>query len=134
MRDFEAGDRVRIDDGDRHHGRHGRIDELDDGDDEPVAAVLLDTGDRVECPVSEVRPAAGTGIRLSEREADVLGNIWGDDVETDLRVVDLALLWEMKRRVAEAVRRSYDDDDMAAMGVLAPLEVKISQVLAERIA
>lgn len=69
---------------------------------------------------------------LSNREHDTITNIWGEAIPDDLRKVDTAALWEMKQQVGDAVELSYSDDDMEAMGVLCPLEVKISQAISER--
>lgn len=124
------GDRVRIDNGKAHHGKHGTI--LNDSSSESLKVKLAD-GDTETFAVEGLRPVPNTDSSLYYRERDVLSNIWGDSVPDDIRhVEDEELLWEMRRQISEAVDECYRDDDMDALGILGPLEYKITEVLAER--
>ena len=70
---------------------------------------------------------------LTDREHTVVTNIWGGEMPTDLREVDTELLWEMHDKVSQAVQLSYEDTDVDSLGILLPLETKLTQVLFERI-
>lgn len=72
-------------------------------------------------------------MELTEREYRTVTNIWGDDTPDDLREIDTEQLVAMHDRVTDAVQLSYEDDDVESLGILLPLEGKITQVLHGRL-
>ena len=72
-------------------------------------------------------------MELTEREYEVVTNVYGDDTPRDLREVDTEQLVAMHDRVSKAVQASYDDNDVDSLGILLPLEGKIVQVLHQRL-
>lgn len=110
--------------------RYGIITNHDTGEDEFEIRFSTGTTDRVSA--TDLLPVPNVDLALSDREYDVLTNIWGSGLSRSLHQLDEYLLWEMRHQVSEAVHACYDDDDMDAMGILFPLEYKITRVLAER--
>lgn len=130
MAQFIEGDRVRIDEGGVHHGKHGTIvsDSMSGSVNVRLANCKTET-----FPIDELRPVPNIGTSLYYRERETLSNIWGDDIPEDIRQIqNNDLLWEMRRQISEAVENCYRDDDMDALGILGPLEYKLTEVLAER--
>ena len=72
-------------------------------------------------------------MSLTDREHDVVTNIWGDETPDELRQLDTEQLVAMHDRVSRAVQASYDDDDVDSLGILLPLERKVIGVLHERL-
>ena len=72
-------------------------------------------------------------MSLTDREHDVVTNIWGDETPADLRELDTEQLVVMHDRVSKAVQASYDDDDIDSLGIVLPLERKILGVLHDRL-
>ena len=70
---------------------------------------------------------------LTDREHTVVTNIWGDDTPADLGAIETAQLFDMQRRVADAVQLSYEDGDVDSLDILLPLESKIAQTLHSRL-
>lgn len=131
--DFQTGDRVRIDlgsstDSSDGHGAHGVVESLQT----EGVLVRLDRGEDVTVPVESLRPVASFEPTLVHRELDTATNVWGD-VPEDLREIETGRLWSMRREVIDAVERCYEDDDMDALGIIGPLDVKLCRVLAERL-
>lgn len=132
MNEFVKGDRVRVDNGGDHHGQHGTVVALE-ADNQLEIEFANESKGTYEASV--LRPVPNTGSSLSRRERDTLTNIWGDTIPNDLREIDDdELLWDMRRQLTQAVEQSHVDDDMDALGILFPLEYKISEILAERTA
>lgn len=130
MTKFRPGDRVRVDNCSDHHGRHAIIQtKWNTGE---TVGVVFDDGTEAEFSASELRPVPNVRLELTEREHDTVTNIWGENTPDNLRMMDTESLWNMEERTAEAVRKSYRDDDMDALGILLGLELKITQVISER--
>ncbi|RQG98301.1 hypothetical protein [Natrarchaeobius oligotrophus] len=72
-------------------------------------------------------------MELTDREHEVVTNVYGDEMPTDLREIETEQLVAMHDRVAQAVQLSYDDDDVESLGILLPLEGKITNVLYDRL-
>ena len=72
-------------------------------------------------------------MQLTDREYDVVTNVYGNQMPRDLREIDTEQLVAMHDRVTDAVQLSYQDEDVESLGILLPLEDKIVQVLHERI-
>jgi hypothetical protein len=72
-------------------------------------------------------------MELTNREYDVVTNIYGDDTPRDLRKIETEQLVAMHDRTSQAIQASYDDEDMDSLGILLPLEGKIVQILHHRI-
>ena len=72
-------------------------------------------------------------MSLTDREHDVVTNIWGDETPADLRELDTEQLVVMHDRVSKAVQASYADDDIDSLGIVLPLERKILGVLHDRL-
>jgi len=72
-------------------------------------------------------------MSLTDREHDVVTNIWGDETPADLRELDTEQLVAMHDRVSKAVQASYADDDIDSLGIVLPLERKILGVLHDRL-
>lgn len=72
-------------------------------------------------------------MELTDREHEVITNVYGDDTPRDLREVNTEQLVAMHDRVSKAVQASYDDNDVDSLGILLPLEGKIVQVLHDRL-
>ena len=72
-------------------------------------------------------------MSLTDREHDVVTNIWGDETPADLRELDTEQLVAMHDRVSRAVQPSYDDSDVDSLEILLPLERKILGVLHDRL-
>ena len=130
----EVGDRARIDlvddedeDCSEFHGQHGTIRAITDDEVE----IALDAGGGTVVSPSQLRPTVQLRAELVDREHETVRNIWAG-APADLRQVDTEQLWAMHERVSQAIARSLQDDDMEAMGVLVPIGVKVSWVLAER--
>ena len=64
-------------------------------------------------------------MELTDREYEVVTNVYGDDTPRDLREIDTEQLVAMHDRVSKAVQASYDDNDVDSLGILLPLEGKI---------
>lgn len=128
---FRVGDRVRIDNNSDNHGKHGKIIDLDK---QKLLRVRLSNGAKVRVDINSLRPIPNVDTSLYHREHDVLTNIWGDELPSNLRdIKDESLLWEMRGKLSDAVEECYHDDDMDALGILFPLEYKISEILSERL-
>lgn len=72
-------------------------------------------------------------MSLTDREHEVVTNIWGDEIPADLHRLDTEQLVAMHDRVSRAVQSSYDDGDVDSLGILLPLERKIIGVLETRL-
>lgn len=72
-------------------------------------------------------------MELTDREYEVVTNVYGDDTPRDLREVNTEQLVAMHDRVSKAVQASYDDNEVDSLGILLPLEGKIVQVLHDRL-
>jgi len=72
-------------------------------------------------------------MRLTEREYEVVTNIYGDELSRDLREVETEQLWSMHDRVTDAVQLSHEDNDVDSLGILLPLEGKLVQALCARL-
>ena len=72
-------------------------------------------------------------MELTNREYDVVTNIYGDDTPRDLRKIETEQLVAMHDRTSQAIQASYDDEDTDSLGILLPLEGKIVKVLHHRI-
>jgi len=72
-------------------------------------------------------------MELTDREHEVVTNIWGDNTPDDLREIETEQLVAMHQRVSQAVQASYDDNDVDSLGILLPLEGKTIQVLHDRL-
>ena len=125
---LSTGDRVRIDTCDGHHGRHGEVTDV--GDDR--LSVSIDEGDTETFYPSDLCPMPNVPMELAEREHDVVTNLWGRTVSSDLRKETDERLWDIKRKVSKTVDQCYEDDDMGSLGILLGIELKVSQVLSER--
>lgn len=94
--------------------------------------VAFDDETESEFGAEYLRPVPDVGQELTDREHDTVTNIWGEGVSSDLQEESTEKLWEMEKEVSDAVQLSYEDDDIEAVGILLPLELKITQVLSER--
>ncbi|RQG98191.1 hypothetical protein [Natrarchaeobius oligotrophus] len=72
-------------------------------------------------------------MELTDREHEVVTNVCGDEMPTDLREIETDQLVAMHDRVTQGVQLSYDDDDVESLGILLPLEGKITNVLHDRL-
>ena len=72
-------------------------------------------------------------MELTNREYEVVTNIYGDDTPRDLREIETEQLVAMHERTSKAIQVSYDDKDVDSLGILLPLEGKIINTLHERI-
>ena len=72
-------------------------------------------------------------MELTDREYEVVTNVYGEEMPRDLREVETEQLWSMHDRVTEAVQLSHEDNDIDSLGILLPLEGKVVQVLTERV-
>ena len=72
-------------------------------------------------------------MELTDREYEVVNNVYGDEMPRDLREVDTKWLWEMHDRVTDAVQLSHEDNDVDSLGILLPLEGKLVQALRARL-
>jgi hypothetical protein len=72
-------------------------------------------------------------MELTDREYEVVTNIYGDETPRDLRAVETEELVALHDGVSDAVQLSYEDDDVESLGILLPLEGKIVQVLNRRL-
>ena len=72
-------------------------------------------------------------MRLTEREHDVVTNIWGEETPVDLRALETEQLVAMHGRVSKAVQAAFDDDDVDSLAILLPLEGKIVHTLGNRL-
>jgi hypothetical protein len=72
-------------------------------------------------------------MELTNREYEVVTNIYGDDTPHDLREIETEQLVAMHDRTSQAIQASYDDEDTDSLGILLPLEGKVLQVLHERL-
>jgi hypothetical protein len=72
-------------------------------------------------------------MELTDREYEVVSNVYGDDTPRDLREIDTQQLVAMHDRVTDAVQLSYEDNDVESLGILLPLEWKIVDVLRVRV-
>lgn len=71
-------------------------------------------------------------MELTDREHEVVTNVYGDEMPTDLHEIKTEQLVAMHDRVTQAVQLSYDDD-VESLGILLPLEGKITNVLYDRL-
>lgn len=72
-------------------------------------------------------------MELTDREYEVVTNIYGDETPRDLRAVETEELVAWHDSVSDAVQLSYEDDDVEPLGILLPLEGKIVQILHTRL-
>lgn len=72
-------------------------------------------------------------MELTDREHEVVTNVYGEGTPRDLHEIETEQLVAMHERVSKAVQASYDDDDVDSLGILLPLEGKITNVLYERL-
>ncbi|UWG50706.1 hypothetical protein AArcCO_1399 [Halalkaliarchaeum sp. AArc-CO] len=72
-------------------------------------------------------------MELTDREHEVVTNVYGDEMPRNLREIEAEELVAMHDRVSKAVQASYDDNDVDSLGILLPLEGKIVQVLHQRL-
>ena len=72
-------------------------------------------------------------MELTDREHEVVTNVYGDEMPRNLREIETPELVAMHDRVSKGVQASYEDDDVDSLGILLPLEGKIVQVLRERL-
>mgnify|MGYP007020471142 CR=1 FL=1 len=72
-------------------------------------------------------------MELTDREYEVVTNIYGDETPRDLREIDTQQLVAMHDGVSDAVQLSYKDDDVESLGILLPLETKIARTLHQRL-
>lgn len=72
-------------------------------------------------------------MELTDREYEVVTNVYGEETPRNLREVDTEQLVAMHDRVSKAVQVSYDDNDVDSLGILLPLEGKIVKVLHNRL-
>ncbi|MFP8954423.1 hypothetical protein ACLI4Z_15860 [Natrialbaceae archaeon A-arb3/5] len=72
-------------------------------------------------------------MELTDREYEVVTNVYGEEMPRDLREVETEQLWSMHDRITEAVQLSHEDNDIDSLGILLPLEGKVVQVLTERV-
>jgi len=95
-------------------------------------SVNIDEGDTETFATGDVCPVPNVPMELAEREHDVVTNIWGRTVSSDLRKETDEQLWDMRRKISKTVDQCYEDDDMESLGILLGIELKVSQVLSER--
>lgn len=134
MMHIHEGDRIRINpgtitDGEHTEGLFGTVTEVK-GDDSII--VDLEQGETVTVAPGAAEPCPPLPPVLRDREIETANNIWGPDLPRDLGLLDSDVLWEMYHRTSEAIEESYQDDDMEAMGVLCPLNVRVTQELSRR--
>lgn len=72
-------------------------------------------------------------MKLTEREHEVVVNVWGEETPVYLSKIDTEELVMMHDRVSKAVQASYEDEGVDSLGILLPLEDKIIQVLHGRL-
>jgi len=72
-------------------------------------------------------------MELTEHEHDLVTNIWGDKVPSELQSVGTDQLWVMHDRVTDAVQLSYEDTYVESLTILLPLEEKLVQTLHTRL-
>ena len=72
-------------------------------------------------------------MELTDREYEVVTNVYGDEMPRDVRKIETEQLWKMHDQVTDAVQLSHEDDDIDSLGILLPLERKIVHILAERV-
>ncbi|WP_280535724.1 hypothetical protein [Halopenitus sp. POP-27] len=74
-------------------------------------------------------------MELTDREYEVVTNVYGDETPRDLREIDTDQLVVIHERVSKAVQACYEETDVDrdSLGILLPLEGKIVQVLHKRI-
>ena len=72
-------------------------------------------------------------MELTDREYEVVSNVYGDETPRDLREIDTQQLVAMHDRVTDAVQLCYEDNDVESLAILLPLEGKIVQVLSTRL-
>lgn len=72
-------------------------------------------------------------MELTDREHEVVTNVYSEETPQDLREVETQQLIAMHDRVSRAVQASFDDDDVDSLGILLPLDGKVVRVLHERV-
>ena len=74
-------------------------------------------------------------MELTDREYEVVTNVYGEEMPRDLRQVETEQLVAMHERVSEAIQACYVEEptDRDSLGIFLPLEGKIVQVLHERL-
>ena len=72
-------------------------------------------------------------MELTDREYEVVTNIYGDETPRDLRAVETEELVAMHDGVGDAVQLSYEDEDVESLAILLPLETKITRTLHHRL-
>lgn len=72
-------------------------------------------------------------MELSDREYEIVADVWGSDTPADLTAVDQETLIAMHSRFSEAILDAATDRDETALEILAPLERKVLSVLQERV-
>lgn len=72
-------------------------------------------------------------MELTDEEHEVVTNIWGEETPADLREIDDERLVAIHDRVGDAVQLSYEDDDVASLRLLLPIEEKVVGVLRSRL-
>ena len=72
-------------------------------------------------------------MELTDREYEVVSNVYGDETPRDLRAVETEELVALHDGVSDTVQLSYEDDDVESLGILLPLETKITRTLHHRL-
>lgn len=74
-------------------------------------------------------------MELTDREHEVVTNVYGEAIPRDLREIDTEQLVAMHERVSKAVQACYEETDVDrdSLGILLPLEGKIVRVLHARL-
>lgn len=74
-------------------------------------------------------------MELTDREYEVVTNVYGDEIPRDLREVETEQLVAIHERVSKAIQACYIEDpvDKDSLGIFLPMEDKIIQVLHERL-
>ena len=72
-------------------------------------------------------------IDLTDREYEVITNVYGDEIPKGLRAGETEQLVKIHEQVTDAVHLSYEDDDVESLGISLPLEGKLVEVLHGRL-
>lgn len=71
-------------------------------------------------------------MELTDREYEIVADVWGSDTPADLTAVDREVLIAMHSRFSEAIQDAATDRDETALEILVPLERKVLTVLQDR--
>jgi len=74
-------------------------------------------------------------MKLTDREHEVVTNIYGNDTPRDLRAIETEQLVTIHNQVSQAIANCYAEEtvDRDSLGIFLPLEGKLGQVLYDRL-